>query len=349
MIKIPLTLIIVGTMLFSGLTYAEPVSTLIQSVTNAKRVKVAHAKYPTSAARKGQEGWVKLSFVIDQTGHVIDPVVEDSSGVSSFEKSAIKAIKKWEYAPALMDGKPIEQSKNAVILSFALDKESGKKGQVTSKFMGKYNSINRALKAKDYEAAKRSIDKLSDNKLWNLTENDWFWLISSRYYRETKNQRKELHSLEKSSYGKSTSLGKDNYAYVLSRKFALQLKQQRYSSALSTYAEIQKTEDKKLIDLYAPYAYKIRQLITEDTPIVRDAQINKRGQFIYSLVRNQMSITDIQGQVDELEIRCDNKRSKFTVVEDSIWSIPVSWGKCTAFVKGDTSTTFKLVELKNKV
>jgi TonB family protein len=77
--------------------------------------------FPIKAARRNQEGWVRFTYVITEEGKVIDPVVTDSSGERSFEKEALRAIKKWKFKPATQDGKPIQQCEQSVQFDFKLD------------------------------------------------------------------------------------------------------------------------------------------------------------------------------------------------------------------------------------
>ncbi|BDM65249.1 cell envelope biogenesis protein TonB [Shewanella sp. NFH-SH190041] len=64
-------------------------------------------EYPASALRAGKEGWVELEFVIDPQGFVTQPVVLNSSGGSSFERSTLTMMEKWRYAPKFEQGKPV--------------------------------------------------------------------------------------------------------------------------------------------------------------------------------------------------------------------------------------------------
>ncbi|GGI94306.1 cell envelope biogenesis protein TonB [Shewanella hanedai] len=63
--------------------------------------------YPKSYARKGKEGWVQLSFTIDESGFVTDPKIIDSKGGSRFETESLKVIQKWRYAPKFVNGKSV--------------------------------------------------------------------------------------------------------------------------------------------------------------------------------------------------------------------------------------------------
>lgn len=77
-------------------------------------------KYPVKAATEGIEGWVSLSFSIDELGRVIDIQVMDSNPKRYFERAARKALKKWKYQPKLVAGKPVIQNGQSVLLEFAM-------------------------------------------------------------------------------------------------------------------------------------------------------------------------------------------------------------------------------------
>lgn len=64
-------------------------------------------KYPSAAARTGQNGWVKIKFTVDEQGFVKEPEVIDSKGHSGFKRESIDALKQWRYAPKFEGGSPI--------------------------------------------------------------------------------------------------------------------------------------------------------------------------------------------------------------------------------------------------
>lgn len=78
-------------------------------------------KYPMSAARKGKEGWVQLAFTVDEYGFVTEPRILDSKGGSGFEKSSLKSLKNWRYAPKFIDGKAVA-AESEVQMDFTLSK-----------------------------------------------------------------------------------------------------------------------------------------------------------------------------------------------------------------------------------
>ena len=79
-------------------------------------------KYPIQAQRDGREGWVKLSFTINEVGGVEDVEVIDAEPKRIFNKAARRALKKWKYKPKVVDGKPQRRPGLTVQLDFTMDK-----------------------------------------------------------------------------------------------------------------------------------------------------------------------------------------------------------------------------------
>lgn len=79
-------------------------------------------KYPVQAARDGKEGWVRLSFTINEVGGVEDVDVIEADPRRVFDREAKRALRKWKYKPKIVDGKPVKQPGMRVQLDFTLDK-----------------------------------------------------------------------------------------------------------------------------------------------------------------------------------------------------------------------------------
>ncbi|ACA87346.1 MULTISPECIES: energy transducer TonB [Shewanella] len=79
-------------------------------------------QYPIAAARDGKEGWVQLSFTINELGGVEDVKIIKAEPKRLFNKEARRALKKWKYKPKIVDGKALKQPGMTVQLDFTLDK-----------------------------------------------------------------------------------------------------------------------------------------------------------------------------------------------------------------------------------
>ena len=77
-------------------------------------------QYPLRASERGIEGWVEVQFTISKLGTVKDPAVINSHPSSIFDRSALKAIRKWKYNPKIEDGEPVERPGVKVRLRFDL-------------------------------------------------------------------------------------------------------------------------------------------------------------------------------------------------------------------------------------
>jgi TonB family protein len=341
---------LVGLTLFSTVLFAEsePVSSveLVESVIPAKPVERIPPKYPINAARKGNEGWVKLSFVVDEKGNVVDPIVEDSSGIRGFEKASLVAIKQWQYSPAVRDGKNIEQCRNSVQLDFVMGKTT--KG-ARSKFVRNYKKANEALEAGDIKLADELVSKMESGKIWNRYEDTWFWMLKATLAKAHGHEDSQLNSLRRAVSPSQSNeyIGDNSYLYLLRQKFALEIKASLYSDALQTFAQIsQQPDSEETVTMLEKYATKVRDILKNEDFVVINGEIDNDGDWWHSLSRNRFSFTNVIGTLDSVELRCANKREKYTVAEDTEWKIPESWGRCRILVVGDEQTNFNLVEIR---
>ena len=78
-------------------------------------------KYPPQAARDGKEGWVRLSFTINEQGGVEDIKVTDADPKRIFDREARRALSKWKYKPKIEEGKAVRQLGQTVQLDFKLE------------------------------------------------------------------------------------------------------------------------------------------------------------------------------------------------------------------------------------
>jgi protein TonB len=78
-------------------------------------------KYPVQAARDGKEGWVQLSFTINEIGGVEDVKVINAEPKRLFDREAKRALRKWKYRPKIVDGKAIKQPGLQVQLDFKIN------------------------------------------------------------------------------------------------------------------------------------------------------------------------------------------------------------------------------------
>lgn len=63
--------------------------------------------YPEHSRRSGEEGRLTLQVELDESGHVSETIVVNSSGYSRLDNAALDAVKTWRCKPAVRDGQPV--------------------------------------------------------------------------------------------------------------------------------------------------------------------------------------------------------------------------------------------------
>ncbi|MDF2177450.1 energy transducer TonB [Aliiglaciecola sp. CAU 1673] len=314
----------------------------LDSIINAEVVDRVVPKYPTQLGRKGQEGWVQLSYVVSAQGTVENVLVEDSSGQRLFEKAAKEAVEKWTFEPAQLDGKPVQQCKNGVLFDFSMSKPS--KG-VTRRFANRVESIQSLIKAGELDAAKVQLDLLEDKESWNLNEGAVLWMVKAAYQQAKGAAEQELQSLKRAlAYEDRLT---DEQLFVLrARRFQLEVSANLLAAALETFNKLRTNSNHQdVIAQLQPYADNAAALLASESPIAVEGAVDERALWSHGLSRNRFTLIDVEGELVGLEVRCDSQHSSYKAIAELIWDVPQSWGQCSVYVKGEPNSRFTLVEL----
>lgn len=323
--------------------FAIEISKHLSTIIDPEPLVRVPPKYPIKAARENRSGWTKFSFIIEKDGSVSNILELDSSGSEDFSKAAVKALKKWQYQPAMENGQPIQQCINTVQLDFKM--AQNKSGGVRRRFKKTYNSAMEALNEKKFEKVEALITKLASYKYRHATENNFLHLISSEYYEALGDKQKQLTSLNKVRFSYDNVISDRHMLSVLNKQFLLSVHLNKFHSAYNAYERIKKLDiTKPNMENYDKVIAQIDEFIGGDQDIVVVADIDDKDFWRYPLIRNEFSLIDISGSLNKLDVRCANKRHVYTVEENNTWSIPQSWKNCSVLVYGDDNTRFKLVE-----
>ncbi|WP_440323863.1 energy transducer TonB [Luteibacter sp.] len=86
---------------------AAPARAEGEAITDAVLVRQVNPRYPTAAMRANQEGWVDVELTVGADGVVSNVNVVDAQPKRIFDRSAIDAVSKWEFKPAMRNGEPM--------------------------------------------------------------------------------------------------------------------------------------------------------------------------------------------------------------------------------------------------
>lgn len=337
-----LTLCLVFSFLYTAQATAIELSKHLTTIVNPNPIVKVVPKYTIRAARSGREGWAKLSFVIEKDGSVSNVLVTESSGSEDLAQEAIKAVAKWKYKPAMENGEAIQQCANSVRLDFRV---RAKGSGVTRRFQKKYKLALAALDKKDYPAVEQYINKMFENNKRHLSENNYLHTLAAGYAKAIKDPEQRLYHLESISLHKSKDMTPQRKLAILNGRFLLAIQLNKFQKALKTYTQLKK------LTVAKPYLLKYENIIAKsdafiggEKDIVIEANIKQQDFWQYALVRNEFSLTDINGSLNKLDIRCANKRHVYTVENNNTWKIPKVWKHCSLFVYGEDDTSFTLTE-----
>ena len=304
-------------------------------------------QFPNGRMRGGQEGWVRLSFVIDADGRAVDPLVLDSSGGPLFEQAALDAATRWRFeAPAAA----AEHGLNTVDVRFEI---SGDRDRASRGFLRRDRNIVTDLYYLKPDAAREKVDMANDFGGWNLYEATMLAFLNARVEGAEDHRAEELEYYRRAlAVSRSETFVSKNRIEILGRIFGLEVDAGQYGDALATLAELraEKGSDEALAGL----ADRIRQLedsIGDDAAIVAAGTIYNPCDcdegvplWAHTPVRRNFSFADVDGNVQRFEARCENHRFSAQVTTGTRWSLPDEWGSCRIFVFGDDAATFGFVE-----
>ena len=64
-----------------------------------KPIKQVPPQYPPDAVREGTQGFVEVEVTVDPAGKVTSVSVVNAKPAHTFEQSAVRAVKQWEFGP----------------------------------------------------------------------------------------------------------------------------------------------------------------------------------------------------------------------------------------------------------
>lgn len=79
-----------------------------QASANAAYLRNPAPEYPEAARRRGEHGQVLLRVQVSREGRALQQMVQRSSGYERLDQSALRAVSRWRFVPALQNGQPTE-------------------------------------------------------------------------------------------------------------------------------------------------------------------------------------------------------------------------------------------------
>lgn len=316
--------------------------------TRAKGLPVhGEGNYPVAALRRRQEGWVSLGVCVTPAGEVVDPIIEDSSGVGIFEQAALKELRDMRFEPATWQGKPVEQC-------MQLHVEYRLKGRTGARrsFLRRFREADSLLSAGQLDEAQARLDALGGDGTWTLYEASWLELARANLAQRRGDLEGAALHLQRATRKQGEYINnRKAYRAAIQQLFQLQVATGQYGEAMDTWTDLKKLDPPPDDARGEELAGKLQDLIESPQLLVFDGEIRQRRNdakdppyWEHKLLRRKFGFETLEGKVDEFWLRCDWKQIRGRVDTDVVLELPQEQAGCQVFVFGDIGARIRLVE-----
>lgn len=333
----------------------QNVTQVLRTSTSVAPLKANAPKYPRRAVRQGVEGWVVLRFVVKADGSTDDIEVADSSIEDYFDAAAINATKDRVYQPATIDGKPVMQGNVQLRTVFQFENSDG---GVSKSFLGVYRAASGAMDDEDLDTAIRLIDKLDAKEKRLLAEVCYLDMLKARYFSIKGDEKATLRHVERALVIADNVASKPIYINLLRQAIVDNGQSNKFQTSIEHYEKLLEI-DKKIApdDPVHNYIKRVNQVLNSDQPILSMGEVfnpcktcdDTVNLWWHILNRNHFYIDQVVGQLSEIKIVCQNSSVTIAFAPETAWTVNKDGGDCSIKVYGAKGTSFRLVELANKI
>ena len=301
-------------------------------------------RFSMATLKKGQEGWVKLNFMIDTEGKTYDIYVTEHVGNDALVDEAIKSIEKATYTPARKGGEVVDSSSSRI---YRLSISEGKKNR---NFEKEYENFVSALQNNSQAETEEALNKLESIKINRLYEYAYLNLVRSYYeerYGTSFEQMKYLKKALGDNYPnpqQESYLGEELAPMERRRLAATQIKNQYFSEAFDTLELMQAKGDEEGVALFSETVNQLTEFRESNANYDVSGIIDDKGYWNISLFKKSFYFDNLTGTVEELKLHCVDKYVVFDFNQELQYSVSDSVRDCLLIVVGDSGTTFTLVQ-----
>ncbi len=318
---------------------AELIETFTPPVVSKPRVP----KYPKTQQALGQEGWVRLNYMVNPQGIPYDVTVVSSSSESAFAKAASRAVRQTVYEPANLNGRAIDAGLSAFIIFQLVGGGDG----ATRNFVNLYKSFFKHLEQERLDKAEKALTNLR-NRDRNLYEEAYLHLAEFNYKRKTGASPSQMYgSVKKAAAmdGDRGYLPDDLLTSVLQNKLTLELllHELGYAKRTATLLKERQLTEKARARVDAALT-QIEQVRVAETSFGTDGVVPEGNLGFHALLHKRFHLRDVQGDIAELRIHCDRGYVGFIPKPEMEYKIKSGLGSCHLTLIGTPGSTYTLVQ-----
>ena len=300
--------------------------------------------YPRLALRRNKEGWVRLDFMVDTNGEPYEIVVTESVGDEVFHDAAIRALEKSRFKPAQFEGEPLDAG-HYLYYHFEM---GGDGSGARPWFVRIYRTVMKAIGNGDRERADSLFEELDASGPLNLYEDAFLHVAKSGYYAAWGDDQQQLEALDRAVGHRSAEkrLPESLFTSLQRARFLLLVKTQDFGRAVQAFETL--SEYSLDDDLLGPLRTVVDELETlrlDDRGYSVPGDFGDRYIWSYQLFKDEFFLTEVEGQIEEIKLRCARKYVFLRFDPDLQYKIEPDYLPCHLQLVGDPGTTFTLTQL----
>ncbi len=323
----------------SNVLASEPAegSVAVQTFVPPVRTEVKPPRYPHISWRRGNEGWVHLSYMVDPEGVPYDIAVTASSNDKKFEEAAIRAVEKWRYEPGRLGETPIDAGTNMMV-TFELENVTG----ANREFVRMFRKFTRHIEERDRTAAQAVLGELRDKKR-RLYEEAYYHLARYQLASVWGTIGQQHGALVRATAmdGNRGFLPDDLQTQMLTQTLSLELELNLIADANRTAERLLGREiDAELRRQVEGVKAQIKDVQESGIPFLVSETIESSNRAYYRLTNSVFSLHSIVGDVAELRLHCDKGYVGFAFDPELTYRVDPGWQHCGLSVIGSPGTHF---------
>lgn len=313
--------------------------------------------YHQTARKQGLEGWAYFSYLIGTDGKVSQARILDSNGVDSLDGRLLEQLESQTYKPASFNGTPVAQYHYPSLFIFVL---TNLPRGADEGFVRKYKRATSAIASGDLNEAAAIIESLGNTPKRSLYEELYLQTILATYSQQIGDTDKEYLHLKRiidflPRDGKQYKIAEPDYFVPhLARAYQIEIGAMKVGDAFRTASLMNYTApESETTQRVLAHAESVNEKIDGKEFWIQGQLITplyggETGIFRAELLRSQLELKNLDGQLKSVEADCRRGRKKLELADGPRWSLPASWGACILHIEGVAGSTFVIAQPANE-